>query len=796
MPEHPSPDEYAQDKALYLELCDLPEAEQHARLNAMAQDAPRTARLRRMLFVQSEPERLVEQAMVGFLGQMSVARVGPGTVLGAWTLAEKLGEGGMGSVYLAKRSDGNFEQQAAVKVLRGAASSKALDYLAQERQILASLSHPNIARLLDGGATADGHPFLVMEHIAGQPIDRYCRAQKLGQKALLELMLNVISAVNYAHQQLVIHCDLKPSNILVNADGRVLLLDFGIARWVSVDTPRADAKAAPGSGQHQPLAFTPGFSSPEQERGGTLSVASDIYSLGRLLEELLGQNQITDRELAAIAKRASAQAVSDRYPSASALAEDIQRFLRVQPLEAMPKSPWYRGKKLLQRRWPLITAGTLFVMMALAFTVRLQIDRDEALQARTQALMERDRATKAERSAQQLSGFLSVILSSVDPDNARSMDRTLMRTMLDQAAARAQGELRGSPAVLAQIESVIADSFAAISEFRAAITHYRAASEALKQSGDANTPLTRLTLARKKLSALLGAGELGTASKLFEQTLSQSTQLLGAQAELTLALQSFHARLLFAEGKRQEALQRAEATQTLFERHRGISTENWLEQLHILSILYSDTREYGKAKTQMERAIALASEHYGARNSKTLRARHSLAVMLLQSDQDDAAVAQLVSLLADTQTALGPTHLLTISAMSNLGMALRFSGKLQESAPYYQGAYNRARTQLGANNPLTLDLAGNLAIYEIAAGQAQKALARIEKVIARLTLDNPRLHPSLLEALRTRAKALAALGQREASRAAWAEVITRDIEFYGPSDAQTLEDQAALAKLK
>lgn len=776
--------DFAQSKALFVALCDLSEAEQQARLDALS-DPELAARLRRMLATPAEPERLVERAMVGFLDQINASRVGPGTVLGAWTLAEKLGEGGMGSVYLAQRSDGNFEQKAAVKVLRGAASAKALDYLAQERQILASLSHPNIARLLDGGATADGHPFLVMEYVDGQPIDRYCREQTLSQNAILELMLSVISAVHYAHQQLVIHCDLKPSNILVDHSGRVSLLDFGIARWVSADAPRAHSHAV------QPLAFTPGFSSPEQERGGALSVASDIYSLGRLMAELLALRGNTNVELQMIALHASAHAVADRYTSAAAMAEDVRRYQRLQPLEAMTRTPWYLSKKLLQRRWPVITVLALFLLMAAAFTVRLQIDRDRALEARAQALIERDRAALAERSAQQLSGFLSVILSSVDPDNARRMDRTLMRTMLDQAAAKAQAELNDNPAVLAQIETVIADSFAAISEFQLAIAHYSAARTALSHTSH-STPLPRLRLAQKELSALLGAGEVTLARQRLEQTWDESVRVLGPKAELSLALQSYRARVLFAAGQRQAALQSAESTQQQFDASSGIGPETWLQQLNILGILYSDTGDYVKARAQMERAIALASAHFGALDSKTLRARHGLAVMLLQSNQDAAAVAQLTPLLADAESALGPKHLLSISAMSNLGMALRFSGRLQMSAPYYLGAYARARAQLGANNPLTLDLAGNLAIYELAAGAPQKALKRVEKVIERLQLDLPRLHPSLLEALRTRAKALLALGRSQEARRVWADVVARDVEFYGANDPQTLQDQATL----
>jgi serine/threonine protein kinase len=189
----------------------------------------------------------------------------------------------MGTVYLAQRSDGHFEQTAAIKVLRGIPSAAALDRLARERQILARLSHPHIARLLDGGATPQGQPFLVMEYIDGEPIDRFCARGKLSVAGVLGLLVTVCDAVTHAHAQLIIHCDLKPSNLLVGASGHVWLVDFGIARLLDLDDSRAPQSPV-SQGAH---GFTPRFSSPEQEAGEHVTTASDVFSLGRLMQELL-----------------------------------------------------------------------------------------------------------------------------------------------------------------------------------------------------------------------------------------------------------------------------------------------------------------------------------------------------------------------------------------------------------------------------------------------------------------------------------------------------------------------------
>ncbi|MGZ6071659.1 MAG: serine/threonine protein kinase [Myxococcaceae bacterium] len=200
--------------------------------------------------------------------------------IGPYRLLKELGHGGMGTVFLAVRADEQFEKRVALKVVRGSDSEEVIRFFRRERQILAGLEHPNIARLLDGGTTDDGLPYFVMEHVEGEPIDRYCDARKLSIPERLELFEEACSAVQYAHQSLVVHRDLKPGNILVTGEGIPKLLDFGIAKLLNPGV------AGVGSGETI-VAMTPEYASPEQVRGRALTTATDIYSLGVILYELL-----------------------------------------------------------------------------------------------------------------------------------------------------------------------------------------------------------------------------------------------------------------------------------------------------------------------------------------------------------------------------------------------------------------------------------------------------------------------------------------------------------------------------
>ncbi|MEO6323912.1 MAG: serine/threonine-protein kinase [Thermoanaerobaculia bacterium] len=315
--------------------------------------------------------------------------VAAGATLGPYRLLREIGSGGMGTVYLAERSDGAFTQQVAIKVLRpGMDGEESEKRFRQERQILARLEHPGIARLLDGGTAPDGRPYLVMELVAGVPFTDYCDERKLAVAERLTLFLQVTDAVQLAHQKLIVHRDLKPSNILVTAEGRVKLLDFGIAKLLE----DSEDGSLTWTGR-QVLTLSHG--SPEQVRGDPISTASDVYSLGVLLYQILsgkspyrpssGSRAALERavletdpfppsscrelsqDLDAIVLKTLRKEPAERYPSVETLAQDVQRYLDGWPVAARRGSLQYRATKFARRHaLRLAVTGLVLTIAALA----------------------------------------------------------------------------------------------------------------------------------------------------------------------------------------------------------------------------------------------------------------------------------------------------------------------------------------------------------------------------------------------------------------------------------------------
>ncbi len=337
-----------------------------------------------------------------------------GHVLGDYRVVEIIGEGGMGTVYRGVRADSAYQQAVAIKIVRGGFDSAALaDRFRQERQILANLSHPNIARLLDGGTTPEGLPYLVMEFIEGKPLTSYCKDQQLGIAERVRLFRQACSAVEYAHQRLVIHRDLKPGNILVNQSGEVKLLDFGVAKLV---LPDAGSEEQPTVGMHW---LTPAYASPEQILGEPMTTASDQYSLGVILYELLSAHSpyrekmlnlsdairlvredepLPPSETAArdIGGKAMARKLHGdldhivlkalrkepvrRYGSVEQFSEDLRRYLEGLPVWAQGDALRYRAGKFIRRHSiPLAAAAAVFVALVVGIVMTM---RAEALARR------------------------------------------------------------------------------------------------------------------------------------------------------------------------------------------------------------------------------------------------------------------------------------------------------------------------------------------------------------------------------------------------------------------------------
>ena len=324
------------------------------------------------------------------------ARTGTaGHVVGAYTLVAPLGRGGMGTVWLAERNDGRFTRLAAIKFLNVALKDRGEDRFRREGRILGKLTHPHVANLIDAGLSAEGQPYLVLEHVDGVPIDRYCDEHQLDLHARVRLFLDVLAAVAHAHANLIVHRDLKPSNVLVTKDGQVKLLDFGIAKLLEDDAVPSASLTHEGD-----MAMTPRFATPEQLTGGMVSTATDIYGLGVLLYLLVTGQHPAESSVHSPAelmkaiveqepRRASAVAAdprtrrllrgdvdtilekalrkdpNERYASATAFADDLRRYLNHEPISARPDRVTYRAMKFVRRhRWPVAAAAAVFVMLA------------------------------------------------------------------------------------------------------------------------------------------------------------------------------------------------------------------------------------------------------------------------------------------------------------------------------------------------------------------------------------------------------------------------------------------------
>ena len=419
------------------------------------------------------------------------------TQIGPYRVRERLGYGGMGVVYLAEREGESFQQRVAIKVLRAGPESRGLvpRFLA-ERRILARLEHPNISRFVDGGLTADGAPYFAMEYVEGLPLDQYADRNRLSIEQRINLFAAVCDAIHYAHQHLVVHRDLKPTNILVTRAGVVKVLDFGIAKLL--DAP--DDALLTGAGQRW---MTPDYASPEQVRGETVSTAADVFVLGIVLYELLVgkrphggavrhevEQSILETEpekpseaaceetcqarglaaarcrrrlagdLDTIILKALHKAPERRYGTAGELADDVRRHLAGLPVRARPDTAAYRIRKFVARQRLLAAALAFAALSVVAGVVATSgaVRRARANAARAAA--ERDRA-------EQVSRFVTGLFAGVDPMRTAGSDVTA-RELLDSGAARLHRELLDQPASRAPLLEVLARSYAGLGAYEAA----------------------------------------------------------------------------------------------------------------------------------------------------------------------------------------------------------------------------------------------------------------------------------------------------------------------------------------
>jgi serine/threonine-protein kinase len=495
-PQHWTPERFQQVKHLFEAALDAAPTDLHGYLqHAAPGDPDLQAEVLALLEVHARTgATLTPPTVLGALPDPDWAVDRVGTRMGAYQVGRQIGTGGMGTVYEAIRADAEFEKRAAIKFLRrGMASDLALRRFRYERQILAHLNHPNIAVLLDGGAASDGQPYFVMEYVDGTPITQWSDAHRLDVRQRLVLFLQVCAAVQHAHQNLVVHRDLKPGNILVTGDGTVKLLDFGIARLLREEEGPEQLPATQGGAR----VFTPEYAAPEQVRGLAVHTAADVYALGVLLFELLTGHRpfalhgkliaeieqivctappprpstVLDRtrwqilgarserhlrsrlegDLDAIVLMALRKEPARRYGSADQLARDVRAHLDGIPVIARPDGIGYRARKFLARRRIETSAAVLLVATLIGGMVAT------ARQARA--------AEYARARATQIRDFLTTMLGSADP-GALGRDVTV-REVLDSAAVRVDS-LGNTPDLEADLHDVIGDTYLGLGEYESA----------------------------------------------------------------------------------------------------------------------------------------------------------------------------------------------------------------------------------------------------------------------------------------------------------------------------------------
>jgi len=640
-----------------------------------------------------------------------------GGVVGPYRLLSPVGEGGMSSVWLAERTDGVLRRKIALKLPHWWALSKLTERATQEREILASLEHPNIGRLYDAGITDDGRPYLALEYIEGKAIDVYCRERRLDVRARVALISQIARAVAYAHSRLIVHRDLKPSNILVDAQGQVHLLDFGIAKLIEAGSAANKALTQVGA-----RVLTPEYASPEQITGSPITTESDVYSLGVVAYELLaGKRPYTFKssltadwdvlssdvrapsavaeertsarhlrgDLDTILLKALKKEPNERYASAAAFADDLDRYLRGDPVVARPDSAGYRLRKFAVKHRIAVGAA---VAVVLALAAGLAVASWQLRVARVE-----------KRRAEEVKEFVASIFRSADPyfTGEQQMKASQLLTL---AKERIDREMASQP------ESSV-ELLAIVGEAQANLEEYDAARETLQAA---------LDLSARKLPD----GNIHTSK---------------ARAQLA----TIHA------NEREFDLAKRELDAVIPElRDYGRPAVRALvNALQTRGFMAGDEGDGERAIADMSEAVDIAEESLGANDSETILAKRQLAQEYLMAGRPAEAVEEAREAfgLAQENFGSGGRNALLVETEDVYGRALADSGQLTAGIEHLQNSIKRTEALLGPNNGSVASKLSWLARAQLKLGDLAGATDSMARSVAAATndLDRARAQASL-----------------------------------------------------
>ena len=708
-----APDECA---AFLDEVCDGDDFVRREVESLLAYRAEAQSFIERPAFAFAADE-LADEASAAIEGQ----RIGP------YRIIRELGRGGMGAVYFAERADEAFNKQVAIKLIkRGMDTDAILRRFVMERQILASLDDPHIARLLDGGTTDDGAPFLVMEYVEGTRIDDYCDTKHLSIVERLKLFLAVCQGVSYAHQHLVVHRDIKPSNILVTSEGVPKLLDFGIAKLL--DTEQASEQT-----NTDLRAFTPDYASPEQARGESVTTASDVYSLGVLLHDLLdgagsspkvqpahslwrsgtesgktiatnlrtdervgkanhkAQNsQTISGELTNIIMMARREEPARRYASVTQFAEDIQRYLDGLPVRAQKDSFTYRATKFVRRNRLGVAAAVIILLslvggiIATVWQARRATKQTSIAEEQARvAAQERDRARVEAAKAERINAFLQSIFASADPSWYSSgygqRGEVKVVDVLEQAGRRIDAELKDQPEIRAELHHTIGITYQSLGQFEPAQMHFRAAVDAYR--GLYGEQHSKVAEALYYLAASMqGTGDYTDALALLRQSLEMFRAVDPNNANVPYLLADFAGNLARA-GETAAAEQAAREGLEMARQRYGDKHMLTLTLLSRLGTIYETRGDLRQAETLYQMALATFNRMPNGRllSGGWLESLGRLSFYRGEFKQAEAQYREALDISRQTQNETNPQHINLLLSLAEID--------------YLQGAYADAEKE-------------------------------------------------------------------------------------------------------
>jgi eukaryotic-like serine/threonine-protein kinase len=757
-------------------LLDLTSAERDKYLEALGAEDPPTAADVRLLLTE-----LHLVTAEGFLASPAVIHRPEATLaglsFGPYTLVSPIGHGGMGSVWLAERTDGRYSGRAAVKLLNAALLGRSAEKrFRREGTILARLTHPNIGRLIDAGLSVTGQPYLVLEHIDGRPIDRFCDDERLSIDDRIRLFLDVQAAVAQAHANLIVHRDLKPSNVLVTADGTVKLLDFGIAKLLETDSARPVATMLTHEGD---VAMTPRYAAPEQLTGGPITTATDVYALGVVLFELLtGRHPtgvetqtpadfvraITDRDLLRLSSavrprandddvdaRAAARGATperlhrvlrgdletilgkalkrnpaERYASVGAFADDLQRYLEQLPIAARGDAFGYRADKFVRRHYSALIAAGLVIgligSLVVFYTVRVSAERDRARQ-------EAARSTK-------VSDVLIGLLTSADPYRTPDPTDPDAQSPLDLAVQRIDHEMTGEPELQARMLTMIGRTYERMGFHAKALPLLERAltlGRAVPGSGNATLAqsLNDLGVVYRE------AGNLIAAEPLLRESLAMRRQLLGPEHKDVAVTLIELARVLNETGRTDEAEPAIRESLAIRRKVFGEEHRETATSKSELGRLLMQRGDLAGADPFLRQNVATTVHVLGPDHPNSAAAKGTLAQLLLLEGDVPAADALLRESSDVYRRVFGPNGLEYAQSLNALALAEEWQGRLASAQSLIEDALRVSQPQLGIDHPRVLGFIANLARVRIARGDG----AATESSLRSALIEREKLYP-------------------------------------------------------